>query len=222
MATALLIPEPIEPTDATIFDNARSLVEQASRVPAELPDAETCGRAGDLAKFLKVASTKVDEIRDGRVRPLNQQVKAINAEFKPVSEAIEAARKGVLAKVTAFQLAEDRRRREEAEALRRKQEEEALALAAKAEAEGKAEEAEAIVEKAATVVVPTATTTIARGDFGSTTSLRDNWTFEVEDFAALPDAYKLANEQALRSLAKSGRPTIPGVRWVNNRTAVAR
>jgi len=222
MSTAIAIPEVTESTEAVIIEKAQSLIEQAGRVPALLPDPETCGRAGDLAKFLKVAGTKLDELRDSRVRPLNQQVKDINASFKPMAEAIESARRGVLSKVTAFQLAEDKRRREEAEAARRKQEEEALAAATKAEAEGKKEEAEAIVEKAATAVVPTATTSIARGDFGSTTSLRDNWTFEVEDFAALPDAYKLTNEQALRALAKNGRPTLPGVRWINNRTAVAR
>lgn len=232
MATAS-VPSVVTPTDTDIFNRASALVEQSARVPV-IADAETASKAGDLAKFLKVAATKVDEIRDARVRPLNQQVKEINAEFKPFIEVMEMARKTVLAKVTAWQIAEDKRRREEAEAARlealRKQQEaeaEALRIAEEAAARGDNEAAEAALAGAVEATeaplpsVPTKTATVARGYFGSTTSLRDNWTAEVVDFAALPDTFKVVNEAALRGL-KGTRPEIPGVRWVNTPSAVTR
>jgi len=233
MSTALSIPYLSEPSDSDVFERATQLVEQSGRVPT-ITDPETASRAGDLAKFLKVAGTKVNELRDLRVRPLNQEVKQINASFKPLSDAIESARKDVIGKITAFQLAEDKRRREDAETARldalrihRAAEAEALRKAAEAEESGDSDAAAEALEAAVAVAdapvptTPAATSTISRGDYGSTTSLRDNWQANVTDFAALPDTFKVTNEAALRGL-KGTRPTIPGVEWVNNRVAVAR
>jgi hypothetical protein len=38
------------------------------------------------------------------------------------------------------------------------------------------------------------------------------WRFVVEDFAKLPDEFKLTNHDAIAELANE-RPEIPGVRW---------
>lgn len=50
-----------------------------------------------------------------------------------------------------------------------------------------------------------------------TSSLRDNWCFEVIDFAQLPDEYKVADSVMLHTIAKKHHDAkqIPGVRFYN-------
>lgn len=50
-----------------------------------------------------------------------------------------------------------------------------------------------------------------------TTGLRDNWCFEVVDFAQLPDEYKIADSAMLHAIAKKhhNQKLVPGVRFYN-------
>lgn len=196
-----------------------ALVEQAGRVP-EIRDDETNGKAGDLVKFIGAALKKRNELRDARVRPLNEQVRAINATFKPLDDQLLAAKTSVKAKQTAYIVAKEAEIKRLAREAAAKAQEAALEAATKAEAMGDTVSAEKALEAA--VTAPTAVSVVARGDYGSTASLRSVWSFRVTDFAALPDAYKLPNEQALGALARSGRPTIAGVEWIESKQAVTR
>jgi AraC-like DNA-binding protein len=99
----------------------------------------------------KAALEAVEAERDGKVRPLNEQVKAINAEYKAIHNA-DAKSPGTLDKILnelksrlgAFLRAEEDRRQREAEEQRRKLED-AERLAREAEAR----EAEALENAAA-------------------------------------------------------------------------
>jgi len=57
-----------------------------------------------------------------------------------------------------------------------------------------------------------------------TSGQRDTWTYEIIDFKAMPDEYKLPNTSALNAFAKStkGMRQIPGVRIFNNPVIVVR
>ena len=50
-----------------------------------------------------------------------------------------------------------------------------------------------------------------------TASMRDNWKYEVTDFALLPDAYKVPDTTMLTSVAQKhhDQKPIPGVRFYN-------
>lgn len=50
-----------------------------------------------------------------------------------------------------------------------------------------------------------------------TTGMRDNWCFEVTDFALLPDEYKVPDSAMLHSIAKKhhDQKQVPGVRFYN-------
>lgn len=195
------------------------LCEQAGRVP-EITDDATNGKAGDLVAFLIAAAKKWTEAKEAKAKPLHAAWQAALAEFKPLAEQIEAAKRSVQAKQTAYLLAKEARIKREAAEAAAKAQEAALAAAAAAEAKGDAVGAEQALEAALTV--PTAVKVTARGDFGSAASLRSTWSAEVTDFAALPDQYKLADMSTLGALARGSRPAIPGVRWIETKSAVTR
>ncbi len=58
----------------------------------------------------------------------------------------------------------------------------------------------------------------------ATTGMRDNWKFEVVDFAALPDTYKMPDTSQLTAIARKHHDAkgVPGVRFYNEKTVVVR
>ena len=209
-------------SEDTTVERCKALVEQAGRVP-DIKDDETNGRAGDLVKFLGAAAKKLDEVRDAKVRPLNEQVKEINASFKPLATALAEAKRAVQSKQAVFLTEKEAELRRLARESAAKAEADALEAAAAAEASGDTDAAALALEQA--VAVPTPPTQVkvtTHGNYGSTTSFRSTWSAKVTDFAALPDTFKLPDLQSLGALARSSRPTIPGVEWVETKTAVTR
>jgi len=205
--------------EPTVRARALALVEQAGRVPT-ITDDETSGRAGDLVKLLTAAAKKLDEVRDGKVRPLNEEVRAINASFKGIAGQIADAKAAVGGKITAYLTEKQREIKRLADIAAKEAQEKALAEAAAREAEGDKVSAEQALEAA--ITAPVAVHVQSRGNYGSTTSLRSTWSAKVVDFAALPDTYKVADMSTLGALARGSRPAIPGVEWVETQTAVSR
>ena len=83
--------------------------------------------------------------------------------------------------------------------------------------------------KAAATTAPSADLSRTRGDFGSVTSLRTTWGFEVDDLTKVPATYLLLNEQMVRAAIrtapkKDGVPqiNIPGIRVVAEQKAGVR
>lgn len=73
------------------------------------------------AEWVDSASGALDELekeRDSKVRPLNEQVKTINGEYRPFREGLERLRDELKARLRAFKAAEDARLAAEAEAAR--------------------------------------------------------------------------------------------------------
>ncbi|WP_089177285.1 hypothetical protein [Bosea sp. AS-1] len=119
-----------------IIDDAwsvyRSVAEWMEGAPV-ISDEATAREAKLFWDRAKAALDDLEQARDGRVRPLNTQVKEINAEFKKVSEPLGKLRQELQARMSAFALAEERRKAAEAaEARRILEEKEAAARAADA------------------------------------------------------------------------------------------
>ena len=110
----------------------RSVSEWMEGAPV-LQSAEQASEAKLYWDRAKAAEADLEAARDGQVRPLNTRVREINAEFKKVSEPLGRLRSELQARMSAWALAEEKRKAAEAEALRRAAEEaEAAARAAEA------------------------------------------------------------------------------------------
>ncbi len=70
--------------------------------------------AAELIKRANIATKELDAERDGKVRPLNAQVKQINGEYKIVSEPLARCAGEIKARMIAFLRAEEARRGAEA------------------------------------------------------------------------------------------------------------
>ena len=209
--------------DPAIIDSAdRFLVSaQASYAVITTPD-EYEAAALDL-QSIKTAQKTLEAQRTKVTVPLNQVVKAVNELFKKPAEALEKAERIIKGAITTYQIAEERKRREQeaaaAEAARKEQEK-LLAQADKAAAKGKTEQADALRTTAASIPqnVEIASAVPKVGGI----AMRGTWKAVVKDKAALvsycaghPEWLHLldVNEQALNGLARSQKSALalPGV-----------
>lgn len=62
----------------------------------------------------------------------------------------------------------------------------------------------------------------AKGVLGSTTTLGEKWTFELVDFAAVPNDLKILDEKAVRARIAQGAREIPGLRIWNEGKLISR
>lgn len=135
-------PGPIEIGAETVAEAAKWLADNP------VVENEVLAReAAKLSERLKVSQDEIEKERDGKVRPLNTQVKEINAEYSTAKTPLEAARTQLKKRLTDFALAEEAKR---LEALRAA--EEAAKEAERIAREAEAKEQEAIAEANAGVV----------------------------------------------------------------------
>ncbi len=214
---ALLVNRPIETKART-----DELVEAGGRVPV-IEDQEMASKAADLAKMLHAQLKRLEDERRQIVGPINESVKLINAKFKIPASALAAARKEVLAKITAFQIEQQRQAREvEAEA-RREQEEAALAQAQVLEDAGDVKGAEEVLNFGADAPAPVvAHSKTVRSDYGATSSLRTTWQWEVTDMAKVPLEHLVVDEKRMNKLVKEGARHIFGLRIYETQQSVVR
>lgn len=125
-------------TSGELVTTLRAALEQVRESYRELcvrGSAFTCTNmehaadGAELAKSLRDGMKDIDTYRDGQVRPLNDHVKSVNAEFKKITAPMDAAKTHVDAELSTFARAEENRRRQEAERIRREQEAAAFAAA---------------------------------------------------------------------------------------------
>lgn len=161
-------------------------------------------RAAKLMKDRADAAVKdLEAERDGRVRPLNEQVKAINDEYRPIRDPLEKVIAQLKGRMTDYAVTERRKREAIAEAARREaQEAERAAREAEAaERAAQAEAAEGVCDVDIVDVTITADQTFSAyqrasriadraerdtkvrigGGFGRTTSLRKREVLTVAD-----------------------------------------
>lgn len=196
------------------------LLAQAER--AVIDSDEALSKGADLAKFAKVQLDKQDDARTALVKPLNDHVKFINAQFKPATSTLEKAIATIKTKMATYieaREAEDQRR---LEAARNAAQDMAVERAAELEANGRKDEAQAVVAAAADLPQATAKSGPARGNFGGVASFREDWTFEIEDFAKVPDAYKEIATKAVNAAIKDGVREIQGLRIFKKKNVAIR
>lgn len=204
---------------------------------AGLGSDEVAGKIGDWAKQLGGLSSEIDGKRKAEKEAPLAAGKAIDAFFAAQIDQLDAIKRSVMAALTKFAQEKERKRREELAAQAKREAEEAARLAAQAEVrqdesimnDALAAEQRAEDLKAAATTAPSADLSRTRGDFGSVTSLRTTWGFEVDDLTKVPATYLLLNEQMVRAAIrtapkKDGVPqiNIPGIRVVAEQKAGVR
>jgi hypothetical protein len=203
METALVKPQ--ENTEVIAFYNqALSLQEYAEK--RVIVTAEDLKPATDDLSIIAKVKKALEGKRKEYVVPLQDQVKEVNDAFKTLMEPIEIADRTTRDKILAFGQEQERIRQEQERinALKIEVAEKEMKL------NGELSESVNLVE-----VVPGAPTTV-RTDMGMQ-GQRDNWKYEVVDFAQLPDEYKVPDTAMLNTIAKKHHDLkqIPGVRFYN-------
>lgn len=194
--------------EAQIQSNATLLSERASSL--EVWDDESAIEATDLTKLVSTQLRLVEDERKLMVKPLNDHVKYINARFKrysdPLSEVLTIL-KGKILRHQQEQRAIAARQAEIArqEAARKAAEEEELKKNAAHHSENELVIEEPTPQSVAVVSGP------VRGSFG-TTSIRKRWTWEIVDFALVPDAYKQIASASVTAAVRDGAREVPGLR----------
>ncbi len=182
----------------------RGLLHYAE-VRAIATDADVKTATEDLSLLSKLKKAIADKRKDW-LTPIKNHLDAVDAVFKSLSTPLDQADKLTRSKILAYRAEQECKAREAEEINRLRME------AAKKEMELKGELTESVnlVE-----VVPTLPKTI-RTEVGSA-GMRDNWTYEVVDFAALPNEYKVPDTAMLNSIAKKyhDQKPIPGVKFIN-------
>lgn len=156
---------------------AENLIAQAER--AEITDAESYAKGGDLISIARVQAAKAEDHRTDLVGPYNKMVKFINAAFKVPKEKFTDVRSIVETKMMTWKAAEDRMLRVAAEKERVKLEEEALARAALEKTEEAQDEVLEAAADAGEEIVEKAGVGLQRGDYGSSTGTRKTYETKI-------------------------------------------
>jgi len=180
------MPQPKIQTPATLLtqsqpliENANNLTDQAER--AVVTTAEEFAAATDFVRICQGQLKMADDARKAIVQPLNDHVKWINEQFRPITSALQTAKGKVEGKASVWKREEDRLARLRAEEEKRLADEQALKDAEDASEAGDDERADKILEVAAQTPAPIAQAPVARGAItGATGSTKTNWKGEVK------------------------------------------
>ncbi len=160
--------------------------------------------ATDDLSIIHNVKKAMEEKRKEYIKPLQEHTKAINDAFKTLMEPIETADQITREKILAFNL-KQKLIREEQERINNLRIE-----AARAEMELKGELTESVNQVEVIAEAPKRVST-EMGSIGQ----RDHWTFEIVDFALLPDEYKMPDATKIGKVVRAGLHTIPGVKIWN-------
>lgn len=228
-ALATIVPP--EPEDSLLTSQQRAKVELYAEEVREITRhttstaLTTSAEANSISELLargKVAVKELENVRRAAVDPLNAKVKAVNAVFRPLTDALESFEQRAKRLLLAYQQAERARVQREAEESRRRMEEaaqreaEALAKAEQAKTAQERQDALAAAEQAsqeqATAIIeaPMPAPRARRTDTG-TAGLTERWTFEVVDESKVPRQYLAVDRQSIRKAVSAGVRDIPGV-----------
>lgn len=181
---------------------AQAALEIAKAV--EVTDIASAEKSKAVALELKDIGEAVEAVRVKLVKPLNDEVKAINAYAKEIAEPIEGAKKTLTQKLKAWQTAEREKAEAEQAAARAKAEAEAAALMASDEAS--IEEVEKAAEKVEVLAAPV---TMARAE--KPVTVRNIWKFIVKDESKIPREYLMPDTVKIGKAVRGGLRVLDGV-----------
>lgn len=162
-----------------LIDNANNLTEQANKAVVSTP--EEFATATDFVRICQGQINQSEDARKAIVGPLNDHVKWINLQFKPITDAVTKAKGIVSTKAAKWKVEEDERVRTAALEEQRLADEQALKDAEAASEAGDEARADAILEVAAETPAPIMKAPPARGSLtGATGSTRTNWKGDVK------------------------------------------
>jgi septal ring factor EnvC (AmiA/AmiB activator) len=207
----------LRPVDANKVRAVTEWNETVTLIVAEIDTTqvtspETEAVAADVGRMAKDTLKELEDARTAAVKPLNDEVRTINAAYKPLTSALEAGIDRLKAKIAAYRAAA----RAAAEAAAKLAQEQRAAL------EQKAQEAAAAglpIPPIITEVPQAAPAKRVEGTIG-TSSGRETWAFEVEDPAIVPRQYMVVDEKLIRAAVAVGVRAIPGVRIFQKETVV--
>jgi len=200
---AIVKPEADE-TVMSFYAEGRQLLRYAeARTIATVDDLIP---ANDDLIIIRKVKKGMEEKRKEYLKPFQDHVKDTNEAYKSLMEPIEQADIITSGKMLAFNADQKRQRREQENINRLRME----AAQKEMELKGELTESVDLVE-----VQPEAPKTV-HTDIGSA-GMRDAWKWEVVDFAAVPDAYKVIDSSQLSAIAKKhhDQKPIPGVHFYN-------
>lgn len=211
------------PSEESLLALANKHRDMAASYTIDCPEVYELA-AADL-KSIKAEINRLEDERTTHVKPLNEEVKFINALFKQATTILQGAEGTLKTAMLTYSTEQEKKAREEQarlEAQARAEREKLAAEARAAEAAGNTEVAAVLEATAAVVVAPTVSTAAPKV---SGVSTRETWSAEVTSLIDLvkyvathPENIGLieANTKALNGMAKAlnGAMSIPGVKSV--------
>lgn len=238
--TGLVIPEQTQKLMAEAVDYLGSITEIVVKNQGQYDNAV------GLCKQIKSYSKKLDEERDGMVRPLNQQVKEVNATFKAITEKLDNGEKRIKSAMGIYFQEQERQRIEaqrkleaEAEAKRRAAEEKAAEERRKAEeyaAQGRQEMADKAASRAE-AQEDRAVNTVAQVIEAPKTegvAFRTKYTARITDARKVVEYCMVTNPQCVHMIiidlkvaekmieGTKGAMRIPGIEYTETRIPIVR
>ena len=175
---------------------------------------DTMDDVSDLLGWIAGNKTRLEAQRVFLVKPMNDHVKNINAQFKDWLAPIEAADKAVRGKVLAYQREQNRiaaeARAAEDERIRAEQ----ARIAEEAKAQAVAEPDAPPLPPAPPPVaapLPVAPMKTTRSRLGTTT-VKKVWQYEITDINAVPREYWTIDQKKIAGVVRAGIRSIDGVR----------
>jgi seryl-tRNA synthetase len=213
----------IESIEAIIKDLGDKSIEVKIANDNELADAT------ELLKLVKLKMKQIEERRVSLVKPLNDYIKNLNAEFKPFKEKAEEIKKLMESEILRYNKIREERLRIEAEEKRKaelqrlKEEEEKSRLLGKvfddsnqdviADAlktqHDKLENKDIVVDAG-----------IKTDDVN--TSIRKQWTYEITDENQVPRDYCSPDHYKIQTAIKNGVREVSGIRIYEKEIVVSR
>lgn len=208
---AMLQPQEID--ISKLLGKKVELTEMVERAQVTNDDEES--RANDLLKIIKSAIKSAEDERKGAGEWFRNKLSEINLKYKEVTDALEVAKEKLEKLIKPYALGKLKKKQDEEKAAREKLEREALENAAKAETPQAAEQVMNTAIKAADRIEKPST---VRGAYGSVTSSRIVYKFEVEDLSQVPREYLMLDESKVRKAINGENrvQSIPGIKIVED------
>lgn len=175
----------------------------------EIKSDEDMAAASDFMAAVKVKLTETEALRTAFVKPLNDQVKFINAKFKEQTDPLNSILSRVRRAIGDFISEKERKAKAEEARLQK--------IRDAADAKRRAQNKPTIAAPLAVQEVQTHIRTAK-----SAVSVSKVWKFEILDEALIPREYLVVDSSSIRVAMNKGVRNIPGVRFYQDNQVASR